>query len=212
MGLLHEEAYWRDVVNALWRIRPNRTQVLKEAVLVDFLDILCRALSDLCNDVDLREDLRKINQIINNPELPAPDHDEFKPFLTEFTRWETGLLIQSGMDENQAVELINSMRKLSAEIQGDEVEPERLLDLLNFAREMACQRIGETEDTNQQSEALNAVVDVTTGVLVVSANLSVLTVSLADPTLIGVIAAKLFAGKSIEFGVKGIAGALKRYF
>ena len=212
MGLLRDSDYWGNVVNELWRIRPRRDEVLDQSKLSDFLGILCRALSDLRNDPELSTDLKNVDEMRKGSDVPTSNQAEFDSFLREFSRWETGLLIQSGMNHRQAVELIQSMRDLSSGINEEDVTPERMLALLQFAQEMACRRIEETEDVEVQRRALNSIAAVAGGLLAVSADVAVLASSAADPTLITVVAAKIFAGKSVDLGLKGIAGALKEWF
>lgn len=161
MGRLSDSSYWSRAIEDLWQYRPISNQPMTAEQLTGFLTSVCNTLDGLVTSKDFESDLEIVKEqhsaLINaqseQGELPALGTKDFQRYFDEFIEYERALLIQSGMNEYQATDLIDEIRSINRKIKHFDQDVHGLRGRLEFAATLACQAAEmETKTAKEREE------------------------------------------------------------
>lgn len=208
MGILRDARYWAGVTNEIWRLRPLPGQPMKEDDAKALFGAACRALSDLVADKDFKSDLDAAIEVAGKA-MKKKDRalPEFGGFLNEFHRAEMPVLLQSGVNMDAAIKVLNEISDLSRDVTNAAERLEGLGGKIAYCAELACSSIVKLREKPSIWFSVRRVV---TGVALISIDSVVAGgVALYLPLFAGGVAGSV-VGISVGYGVDAVTSGTKQ--
>jgi hypothetical protein len=170
----------------------------------------CRALTDLVTDSEFKSDLAAAIQFAKAAEdkqdraLP-----EFSGFLDDFIRAEMEVLLQSGVNMDSTVKILNEISDLARDATGAPERLYRLEEKIRFCAKLACD---SHKDLRQETPFWLDVRRAVTGVALIGIDLAAVggTTIVFPPGSAAVAGAVV--GVSIGYGGEAVRNAIRRFW
>ena len=120
----------------MWVEKPAGDAVMDRGSVIRFLEIAEKTLTDLVQDRKLPRDLQTVARLTAaSPDVPPKETAEFRKFLDRFLGCERALLLQSGMIEAAATEILSDLEAIAEAIREPVLDVYGLQAKLNLVTE-----------------------------------------------------------------------------
>lgn len=192
MGILTNDQYWGIFASSLHSIEAKENAYSSQQAQ-DILRLSCNAFSDLLADAELEADFEKASSLLSEGSgrlRNLVDTGGWYNFVERFKNYERKLLIQSGVDLEATVEILEGIRDMdNYEFSGFE----NFQSMIENAKDLICRHSkSDVYDNKPSSSLLGDIRTAGFGITIISTNVLAGTSS-GDAT-------GMLAGTSISFG------------
>lgn len=213
MGLLLKQPYWAEKIHSLAHCRPGHSAMTSPAQTTLYLGILCQAFSDLAGDPALRSEIAIAFAVMgvgsNHPPETTPS---FFAFIEVYEHAEREWLMQSGVDLDAAVDIIEAIRPTYESRYDFNEGPDRIVGRIQTAAKVCCHEETRFAAVEEQRVRAKEMRGVFSGIVTVSVNIAPpVGAALAQMPWLTAALGPL-AGYSAKSGLDAIVRGTKRWF